>query len=243
MFLISDDYLETRDIKEKGKGVFAKKNISQGVVIGDYIGTVIKTAEENVREEDIGLYLMYYHNQASIYPNLSKNGIHLLNHSCTPNCWMYTYKGHTLFFALRQIFEGEELTISYLLSPKDEYCRPCTHVCKCGSTVCSGTMHLLDARYKKWAEFHNMEEKKTKKSRIKYGKILPTLTSYPKNIHDNPIYALFGSSKKSPKVLKNNSVPPISEIRKLIRETGRTIYLPLLKLKITGVVEDEIVFE
>ena len=69
MFLIPDNYWEVRDTKEKGEGVFAKKNISPGVVIGDYIGTVVKTAEENVREEDIGLYLMYYNNQASIYPH------------------------------------------------------------------------------------------------------------------------------------------------------------------------------
>ena len=243
MFLIPDNYWEVRDTKEKGEGVFAKKNISPGVVIGDYIGRVVKTAEENVLEEDIGLYLMYYNNQASIYPDLSKNGIHLLNHSCTPNCWMYMYKGHTLFFTLRQIFTGEELTISYLLSPKDDYCQPCTHICKCGSAVCNGTMHLLDARYKKWAKFHSAQEEKTKKARIRYGKTLPKLMSYPKNIPDNPIYALFGSAQESPKVLKNNSVLPINKIRKLIRETGRTISIPQLKLKIIGVIEDKIVSE
>ncbi len=243
MFLIPKDYWEVRYTKEKGKGVFAKKNISPGVVIGDYIGTVIKTAEENVCEKDKGLYLMYYHNQASIYPDRSKNGIHLLNHSCTPNCWMYIYKGHTLFFTIRQIFIGEELTIAYLLSPKDDYCQPCTHICKCASSVCNETMHLSETRYKKWAVFHSMEEKKTKKSRIRYGKTLPMLTSYPKNIPDNPIYALFGSSQEFPKVLKNNSIPPISKIRKLIKETGRIIYLPSLKLKIIGVVENEIVSE
>lgn len=243
MFLIPDDYWEVKAAKDKGKGVFAKKNINPGVVIGDYIGKVVKTAEENIWEKDIGLYLMYYHNQASIYPDRSQNGIHLLNHSCTPNCWMYTYKGHTLFFTLRQIFTGEELTISYLLSPKDEYCRPCTHICKCGSNVCSGNMHLSETRYKKWAEFHSLEEKRTEKSRIRYGKTLPKLMSYPKNIPDNPIYSLFGSSQESPKVLKNGFIPSMSEIRKLIRETGRIIYIPSLKLKIIGVVEDKIVSE
>ncbi|MDO8657885.1 MAG: SET domain-containing protein [Candidatus Levybacteria bacterium] len=242
MFLITDDYWEVRDTKEKGKGVFAQKNINSGVVIGDYIGMVVKTAEENICE-DTGLYLMYYHNLASIYPDLNQNGIHLLNHSCTPNCWMYTYKGHTLFFTLRKIFTGEELTISYLLSPKDKYCQPCMHICKCGSAVCPGTMHLSETRYKKWAVFHNREEKETKKARIRYGKTLPKLTSYPKNILDNPIYSLFGSSQESPKILKNHFIPSVSEIRKLIKETGRIIYLPQLKLKITGVVEDEIVLE
>jgi len=45
MFLISDDYWQIQKTKEKGYGVFAKKEIKKGTIIGDYLGKVIKTAD------------------------------------------------------------------------------------------------------------------------------------------------------------------------------------------------------
>lgn len=187
MFLLKDDYWQIK--KTKGNGIFAKKKIKAGSVIGDYLGKVINTSQYDFEEDKKGLYLMYFTDQASIYPNLTKPGIHLLNHSCTPNCWIYTYHAHTLFFALRNIEPGEELTISYLLSPKDATCKPCTHTCRCGSKYCSGTMHLKKDKYEKWQNFQNEQKKKTKTAKFVFGKNLPKLTSYPKIIPNNPIYA------------------------------------------------------
>ena len=132
---------------------------------------------------------MFYTNEASIYPDLKKPGIHLLNHSCSPNCWIYIYRGHTLFFALRNIKPGEELTISYLLSPKDN-CNPCSHTCKCQSQLCTGSMHLSKVKYKVWQKFQNNQKKKTKTFKAIFNKFLPKLTSYPKIIPNNPIYNL-----------------------------------------------------
>lgn len=190
MFLLEDDWWQIKVTREKGLGVFAKKEIKEGIIIGDYLGKVIRTADYDLDRDKKGLFLMYFTDEASIYPNLNKPGIHLLNHSCTPNCWIYTYCGHTLFFALRKINPGEELTISYLLSPKDETCNPCTHICKCSSKFCSGTMHLSRDKYEKWQKFQNEEKKKSKKPKVVFGKNLPKLTSYPKTIPDNPIYTL-----------------------------------------------------
>lgn len=194
MFLLKDDYWQIKKTKEKGFGVFAKKEIKANTIIGDYLGKIIKTAEYDLDKDKEGLYLMYFSDQASIYPDLKKPGIHLLNHSCMPNCWIYTFKGHTLFFALRKIEPGEELTISYLLSPRDETCKPCTHICKCSNKFCTGTMHLSKNKYKKWQKFQNEEKKKTKKVRTVFGKNLSKLNSYPKIIPDNPIYALISSA-------------------------------------------------
>jgi len=131
---------------------------------------------------------MYFTDTACIYPNLKKPGIHLLNHSCSPNCWIYIYCGHTLFFALRDINPGEELTISYLLSPLDETCNPCTHDCKCKSKSCTGTMHLTQDKYEMWQKFQNRQKKKTKATKIIFGKNLPKLRIYPKINPNNPIY-------------------------------------------------------
>ncbi len=188
MFLLSDDYWRVRKTEEKGLGVFAKKKIRIGTVIGDYLGKVHHIADYDSADEK-GMYLMYFTDQAYIYPDTSKPGIHLLNHSCRPNCWIYTYRGHTLFFALRTIKVGEELTISYLLSPEDEMCHPCTHVCKCESTCCTGTMHLPQDTYERWQKFQKEERKQTKTVKFRYGDVLPILVSYPKTIPNNPIYA------------------------------------------------------
>ncbi len=195
MFLLKDDFWQIKTTKEKGFGVFAKKEIGAGTIIGDYLGKVIKTAKYDLNNDKQGLYLMYYSDQASIYPNLKKPGIHILNHSCRPNCWIYTYKGHTLFFALTKIKPGKELTIPYLLSPKDETCNPCTHTCKCNSKFCTGTMHLSKDKYEKWQKFQNAEKKKTKQPKAVFGKNLPKLTYYPKIIPNNPIYSIITNNK------------------------------------------------
>jgi len=188
MFLLSDTYWEIRKTKEKGYGVFAKKEIKTGTVISDYLGKIIDIAEYDLKKDEQGLYLMYLTDQASIYPDLTKPGPHLINHSCRPNCWIYIYHGHTLFFALRKIKPDEELTISYLLSPKDETCKPCIHDCKCGSKFCTGTMHLSKDKYKSWQKFQDEEKKKTKTSKFIFGKNLPKLKSYPRIIQNNLIY-------------------------------------------------------
>ena len=189
MFLLANDFWQIKKTEEKGFGVFAKKEIKAGTIIGDYLGKVLKTREYDLDKDKNGLYLMYLTDQTSIYPNLKKPGIHLLNHSCTPNCWIYTYCSHTLFFALRKIKPSEELTISYLLSPKDEGCNPCTHKCKCKSKFCTGSMHMSRDKYDKWQIFQNNKKKKTIKIKAVFGKNLPKLTSYPKIIPNNPIYA------------------------------------------------------
>ena len=187
MFLISAGSWQIKKTKEKGLGIFAKKEITAGTVIGDYLGKVLETAKYDLDDDKKGLFLMYFSDEASIYPNLKKPGVHLLNHSCSPNCWIYIHQGHTLFFALRKIRPGEELTISYLLCPKSG-CNPCTHVCKCGSKLCTGTMHLPEDKYKKWQKFQNQEKGETKIPKVALGRNLPKLASYPSVIPDNPIY-------------------------------------------------------
>lgn len=131
---------------------------------------------------------MYFDDQKSIYPDLSKPGPHLINHSCFPNCWIYIYCGHTLFFALKNIQPGEELTISYLLFPDEGSCNPCTHICSCGSITCTKTMHLAKNKYDIWQKFQTKEGKKTKKSQAYIGKNLLPLSVYPKTIPVDPVY-------------------------------------------------------
>lgn len=243
MFLIPDNSWEVRKTRKKGRGIFARKEIAPGTLIGDYLGKVISPAEENNIDEKGNFYLMYYHDRASIFPDLKKPGIHLLNHSCTPNTWMTTYRGHTLFFSLRRIFPGEELTINYLLSPQDKTCSPCTHLCSCSGVLCHQTMHLSKKKYGVWSEFHNQEMDRTKPERIRYGKNLKPLTEYPKAPVDHPVYDLFGNTNEQPEVVTTTKLPTTSEIRKLIRESGRTLSFPALNLHVLGVTDGIIISE
>jgi hypothetical protein len=180
MILLPNDYWEIKETKNKGRGIFAKKEISKGTIIGDYLGRIVHPKDAIVDEENF--YLMYYHDKAAIAPDLKQPGVHLLNHSCVPNAWLYTYSGHTLAFALKDIARKTEITIPYLLSPKDEFCNPCPHVCECNDAHCTKNMHLTKDEYDKWRKLNEKWAKKTKRERIRYGKELPHLSNYPKTI-------------------------------------------------------------
>lgn len=182
MIFIPRNSWQIKKVGKKGNGIFAKKRIAKGTIIGDYIGTVLKTIDVDLAKEQKNLYMMYFSDQAVIYPDLKKAGIHLLNHSCKPNCWIYTTKGHTLVFAIQQIEPKEELTIDYLLAPKTELCNPCTHKCECMSENCRGSFHLDNKKFKKWRKLEDSIIKKDKRQKVEYGKTLPLLSRYPKQI-------------------------------------------------------------
>lgn len=241
MLFLDQTFFEVRDTKEKGKGLFTKKALPPGQIIGDYTGTVIHPRDADLYEKGEHFYLMYYHDYAGIFPDLSKPDLYLLNHSCTPNCWMYTYKGHTLFFTLRHIFPGEELTISYLLSPKDRYDEPCNHLCRCESIFCTGSMHLSDERFKAWQKAYKEIAGRTKRERVRKGKELPLLTTYPKAISDHPVYTLFGNMYEKAQGMESNTVAEVASLRKLIRESGRTLFYPSLNISILGIIGQEII--
>jgi len=185
MFLIDKSYWEIRKTEKKGKGVFAKKTILKGTIVGDYIGKLIHIKDVDLEKEKKNLYLMSYSDEYGIYPDLKKPGVHLINHSCSPNCFIHKYKDRTLVFALKDIERKEELTIHYLLPPKLN-CKNCTHTCYCESKNCTGSMHLSDKKYKIWQSFQKNQKGKVSKKSFKEAFIKP-LAEYPKNIPNNYI--------------------------------------------------------
>lgn len=153
MFLINASFYQIKKTSHKGLGVFAKKVIKAKTVIGEYTGKKIEIEKYDLEKDKEGLYLMFLDDKYAIYPDLNTKDLHLINHSCDSNCWILNTNGKVYFFALRDIKSGEELTISYLLPPKDKTCNPCTHNCYCGSIKCTGTMHQSEENFKKWQKF------------------------------------------------------------------------------------------
>lgn len=153
MFLIPKDCFEIKISKNKGRGVFAKKKIKAKTIIGEYTGERVEIEKYDLEQDKQGLYLMFLNDKYAIYPDLSTEDIHLINHSCEPNCWILNAKSKVYFFALRDIDKREELTISYLLPPKDKTCNPCNHNCYCGSKKCSGTMHQTIKEFNRSQKF------------------------------------------------------------------------------------------
>lgn len=81
----------------------------------------------------------------SLDANRSINGTRALaafvNHSCAPNCRVYTDPDRDLvaFYAIREIFQNEEITIDYNLHV-DENMVVVLHPCACGADTCRGFM-------------------------------------------------------------------------------------------------------
>ena len=61
---------------------------------------------------------------------------HYINHCCEPNAYMRITHGHVLFFALRDIPAGEEITIDY-----EQTLLPDSKRCRCGAQSCRGKIN------------------------------------------------------------------------------------------------------
>ncbi len=234
MFIISDDFYEIRSTPKKGRGVFAKKDIPPGLVIGDYIGRVIKP--EDFDEARDGLYDCYYSDTVSILADPKKIGVHLINNSCTPNCDTFPYKGHTIFHTLRKIFKGEELTHPYQMNPADPISKSQWDICYCNSPFCRGTMYGSPSKIQQWDEFWEREQKDyMDKLPAPYGEDLPRLETYPETLEDNQIFDIYAAYGHPPAHCEDSALPEPHELRRRIRETGRAQYFKAFDYMVYGV--------
>jgi hypothetical protein len=240
MFLLDKSFWEIRKTKSTGKGVFATKVIPGGALIGDYTGRVISADEDT--SDEYGMYNMWLHYNL-VYADPETDGIHLLNHSCEPNCAMFPYQGHIIFFALRKIFPKEQLTIQYLIDPAPHKEVATMHPCFCKAQMCKGILHGTEEASRRWGDFLDIEYAKFKQEELPIGTVISKLAKYPEDIADNPVYDLFGSVKRSPLRLKNKTLPPLLTIRELIRDSGKRLLFPGLNLIIHGIQNEMVVAE
>lgn len=118
-----------------GKGCFAALPLVARKKIGELVGERISNREAQRRVAKGGkVRICELDDKWSIDASRGGNATAYINHSCAPNCFSRVTRGHMLFYALRDIAAGEELTLDY--TPSQHPGRPCT----CGAPNCRGVM-------------------------------------------------------------------------------------------------------
>jgi SET domain-containing protein len=119
MALVHSLAIEVRRVKGKGRGVFARRAIAEGDVI-ERVPVIVLPAVDIVDVDDWTELAGYCFNWAPGKVALALGYGSLYNHSYRPNA---RYDDHTpqakVFTAIRDIAEGEEITINYNGDPED----------------------------------------------------------------------------------------------------------------------------
>ncbi|HVS20714.1 MAG TPA: SET domain-containing protein-lysine N-methyltransferase [Pyrinomonadaceae bacterium] len=119
-----------------GKGCFATLRFARDRKIAEYTGERIPDLEAQRRAHRSKLRICDIDGRWSLDGSRGGNGTHYINHCCEPNAFMKTLYGHVLFFALREIEPGEEITVDY-----EQTLHPDSKRCRCGAASCRGTIN------------------------------------------------------------------------------------------------------
>ena len=97
-----------------GLGLFATTPITRGVVIAEYTGPRIPTAEARRRERERGArYMFEIDRRWTIDGSPRSNIARYANHACRPNAEAIDDGGRIFLRARRRIDPGEEITYDY----------------------------------------------------------------------------------------------------------------------------------
>lgn len=115
MKLLQSPRLEIRQVPGKGRGVFARENISRDEIIERVPLLILKSAE--VETSELMDYAFVW-GKDTVAIALGYGSIY--NHSYQPNARYFDGPGRTKrFLALRNIAAGEEITVNYNADPAD----------------------------------------------------------------------------------------------------------------------------
>ncbi|MCA1629808.1 MAG: SET domain-containing protein-lysine N-methyltransferase [Acidobacteria bacterium] len=125
--------------KIDGRGCFATTHFKKGRKIVELVGERVSRVEAARRMRGKRrLHICAIDSYRGIDSSRGGNGSQFVNHSCQPNTFVRIVCGHVIFFALRDISAGEELTLDYV-----ESYHPDTKGCRCGAPGCRGTINLI----------------------------------------------------------------------------------------------------
>jgi SET domain-containing protein len=125
--------------KIDGRGCFATAPFRKWQKIAELVGERISRVEAARRMRGRRrLHICAIDSYWGIDGSRGGNGSQFINHSCRPNCFLRLTRGHILFFALRDIAPGEEITMDYFNSY-----HPDDYRCRCGAPGCRGTINYV----------------------------------------------------------------------------------------------------
>jgi len=131
--------IEVRPSGIDGKGCFATAPFRKGRKIAELTGERVARVEAARRMRGRKrLHICAIDTYWGVDGSRGGNGTQYVNHSCDPNSFVRIVRGHIIFFALRDIRPGEEITLDYV-----ESYHPNTKRCRCGSPKCRGTINLV----------------------------------------------------------------------------------------------------
>jgi tetratricopeptide (TPR) repeat protein len=122
-------------------GVFAEDAIPGGRMVIEYTGEHISRREAARRWDPNRSYLFGLDRGRVVDGAIGGSGAEYVNHSCAPNLRARVVRGRIVYFSLRTIERGEELTLDYKYQ-HDTDRMPCA----CGAATCRGTMNLEPPR-------------------------------------------------------------------------------------------------
>jgi len=134
----------------QGLGVFAAETIPARREVIEYTGMRFSSEQMRARIADIlkhrgrlPRYIFRLDRCWRLDGEIGGSGAERINHSCDPNLAARRMQGRILFFSVRRIRRGEELTLDYKYHPKSP-----RMICHCGSEKCRGTINLSAEEWK-----------------------------------------------------------------------------------------------
>ncbi len=131
--------LEARQSKIDGTGCFATVPFRRRRKIAELTGERVSRVEaaRRMRSKE-RLHICAIDSYWGIDGSVGGNAAQFINHSCQPNSFVRIMHGRIIFFALRDIKAGEEITLDYIESYHSNEKR-----CDCGAAKCRGTINLI----------------------------------------------------------------------------------------------------
>ncbi|POM75859.1 SET domain containing hypothetical protein [Phytophthora palmivora] len=106
------------DCGRKGVGVITLEDITEGCLVGEYVGEVLGRQDAQLRTQiNYGAKSVTISADAVIDATRIGGRMRFVNHSCDPNCqvekWCVRGQERCGIFAIRHVTTGEEVTIDY----------------------------------------------------------------------------------------------------------------------------------
>ena len=117
-----------------GQGAFAAEAIPARRKIGEIRGEAISVKEARRRARGVArIMIVELSERRAIDASRSADPLRFTNHSCQPNAVLRIRQGRVEFYAMRDVFTGEELTVHYGETHHEGKLR-----CRCSAANCIG---------------------------------------------------------------------------------------------------------